>query len=66
MGDNHMWMMVLACGGGLLLLLILPTFGLSRNWSFGIAMAVMIGLHLLMMRGHSGNNNKEHKGGACH
>lgn len=57
--SNHMWMMVLACGGFFLLVLVLPLLGLSRNWSFGIAIAFMIGLHLWMMKGHS-NNHSNH------
>ena len=63
--SNHMWMMAIACGGALLLLLVLP--GLSKNWSVGISIAVMVGLHLWMMRGHSDHSpteHKEHKGGA--
>ena len=59
MKDNHtshMWLMALACGGALLLILVLPLLGLSKNWSVGIAIAVMIGLHLWMMRGHPHNH----------
>lgn len=60
-----MWMMALACGGALVLVLILPLFGVSKNWSLGISIAVMVGLHLWMMRGHSDkDNHKNHKGGA--
>ncbi len=65
--SSHMWMMVIACGGALLLILVLPLIGLSKNWSVGISIAVMVGLHLWMMRGHSDHNHtehKEHKGGA--
>lgn len=59
---NHMWMMVLACGGALLLIFVLPFFGLSKNWSAGISIAFMIGLHLWMMRGHSDHSHhKKHK-----
>ncbi len=61
---SHMWMMILACGGALLLILVLPLLGLSKNWSVGIAITVMIGLHLLMMRGHlNHSNHKKQKGG---
>jgi len=65
--SNHMWMMVIACGGAILLLLVLPLIGLSKNWSVGISIAVMVGLHLWMMRGHSDHKHtehKEHEGGA--
>ncbi len=61
---NHMWMMVLACGGAFLLLLVLPLIGLSKNWSVGISITVMVIIHLWMMRGHFDHgNHKEHKGG---
>lgn len=50
--SGHMWVMLLACGGAFLLILVLPVIGLSKNWSVGISIAFMIGLHLLMMRGH--------------
>ena len=61
---NHMWMMTIACGGAFLLFLVLPLVGLSKNWSVGISIAVMAGLHLWMMKGHSNNNYTKHKGGA--
>ena len=60
---SHMWLMVFACGGALLLLLVLPLLGISKNLSAGIAFAVMIGLHLLMMRSHSKHNHEKTKGG---
>lgn len=67
---NHMWLMALACGGAFLLILVLPLFGFSKNWSIGIAIAVMIGLHLWTMRGHSEHNHSENKStkmkGGCH
>ncbi|MDP3966417.1 MAG: hypothetical protein Q8Q04_02715 [archaeon] len=65
--SNHMWMMAIACGGALLLLLVLPVIGLSKNWAIGISIAVMGGLHLWMMREHSNSSNRKHsKGGNCH
>jgi len=60
---SHGLLMALACGGALLLILVLPLLGLSKNLSTGIAFAVMIGLHLLMMRGHSRHNQEKLKGG---
>lgn len=60
---NHMWMMVLACGGAFLLILVLPLLGLSKNWSVGISIAFMVVLHLWMMRGHSDHvRHKEGRG----
>ena len=63
---NHMWMMVIACGGALLLILLLPLLGISKGWSSGIAISLMIILHLwMMMKGHSNHSNhKEHNRGA--
>lgn len=62
---NHAWLMIIACGGALLLTFALPLFGVSKNWSIGIAILVMIGLHLWMMRGHSNHRkDNEFKGGA--
>ena len=56
---SHMWIMALACGGGLLLTFVLPFFGLSKNWSFGIAIVAMISLHLLLMRDpHENHKNR--------
>jgi hypothetical protein len=67
MNNNHMWLMILACGGAFLLILVLPFFGLSRSWSAGVGIFVMVGLHLWMMKGHSHNHNhlsnKRMKGG---
>ena len=59
---SHIWLMVLLFGGALLLILLLPLIGLSQNWVAGIAIVVMIIVHLLMMRGHFSHNHKEHKG----
>jgi len=58
--SSHIWMMALACGGALLLILVLPLLGLSKNWSVGISLAVMIGLHLWMMRDNSCHNPSKH------
>ena len=57
---SHGLLMALACGGALLLILVLPLLGLSKNLSTGIAFAVMIGLHLWIIQGHT--KCKEHKG----
>ncbi|MEK6829977.1 MAG: hypothetical protein AABY15_07715 [Nanoarchaeota archaeon] len=65
MNNNHMWLMALACGGAFLLILVLPLFGLARNWSTGIGIFAMVVLHLWMMKGHSHNhsNHTTEKGG---
>lgn len=65
---DSMWLMILSCGAAFLLVIILPYFGFSSNWSLGIAMGVMIGLHVLMMKnhGHVHNSSQKQKGGSCH
>ena len=64
---NHMWIMLVACGGAFLLTLILPAIGVSKNWSSGLAIGAMIGLHLLMMRRHSTSKpNTLNEKGRCH
>ena len=59
--SKHMWTMALACGGALLLILVLPFFGISKNYTAGIAIAVMIILHVWMMKGHLYHNYNKHK-----
>jgi Flp pilus assembly protein TadB len=62
---NHALLMIVACGGALILTLVLPLWGIPQNWSVGIALVVMIGLHFWMMGRHSNHhNNDAHKGGA--
>lgn len=62
--SNHMWTMALACGGALLLILVLPLIGLSQSWAVGIAIVVMVIMHLWMMKGHLTTNHKGHKRGS--
>ncbi len=60
--SNHLWVMVFACVGAFLLILVLPIIGLSQDLVAGIAIAAMIIAHIWMMQGHSAHNNhKKHK-----
>ena len=55
--SNHLWLMIIACGGAFLLTLVLPLIGLSKRWSVGISIAVMVGLHLWIMGRHSADKS---------
>ena len=60
MKDNHIshvLLMALACGGAVLLIVVLPFLGLPKNWSVGIAIAAMMLLHVWMMKEHSHNHS---------
>lgn len=52
---KHGMMMLIGCGGSVLLLLLLPAFGVSLGISFVVAFALMIGCHLFMGHDMSGN-----------
>lgn len=60
--SNNMWLMLLACGGAFLLILVLPIMGFPGTWSAGIAILAMVGLHAWMMKGHSKHSNSEEPG----
>ena len=57
---KHMIMMTLACIIPLAIIFVLPFFGISSKWATGLAVALMVFLHILMIRHHS-PKNKEHK-----
>ncbi|HIH31825.1 TPA: hypothetical protein HA235_03895 [Candidatus Woesearchaeota archaeon] len=66
MKHNHLLWMILACAIPLLIVLLLPVFGIKSNYSIIIAMVSMIVMHLFMMRDHrhkhdeaSDSNNKK-------
>lgn len=50
---NHMLKMAFACLVPLILILILPLIGISKGLSTIIAIALMILLHFIMMKGHT-------------
>lgn len=57
---NHALIHMLGCALPLLLIMILPAFGVSSNVSFFIFIVLMFGCHLFMMGGHGGHG--EHGG----
>ena len=58
---KHMWMMVLACGLPLLIILALPLFGIKGNFTW-IALIAMFAMHIFMMgMTHKGEDRVEGK-----
>lgn len=58
-GEGHsMWLMVLACAIPLLIIFLLPVFGISANYTW-VAIILMFALHLFMMGGHGGHEGHE-------
>lgn len=55
---NHMIWMALACIIPLLIVLLLPLFGIKNNYTIFIAMVLMIVMHIFMMKSHNHNNPK--------
>lgn len=49
---NHALVHMLGCAVPLLLIMILPSFGVSSNVSYFIFIVLMFGCHLFMLRGH--------------
>lgn len=56
MKNHGLWMMM-GCALPLLLIFILPIFGVRNNISLFIFIVLMFGCHLLMMGGHQGSHN---------
>jgi len=48
-----MFGMILACVIPLLLIFLLPFFGIRSNYTIFIAMILMVVIHLFMMKGHN-------------
>jgi len=60
---KHMWMMVLACAIPLVIILLIPSLGISGKWITILAVGLMIILHMVLMKDHSSIHDKKHKGG---
>ena len=67
---NHMLKMMLACAIPLLVISLLPVFGIKSDYTVFIFVALMIMCHLFMMSGHGHEHKKkdetkEGKHGKC-
>jgi uncharacterized membrane protein len=55
MGKNHSLWMIIGCALPLLLIFVLPFFGISGGGSLFIFIILMFACHLFMMGGHGGD-----------
>ena len=57
---NHWLWMIIGCGLPLLLIFLLPVFGIKSNTGFLLFMVLCFASHLFMMRNmdHTESNNK--------
>lgn len=54
---NHWFRMLIACAAPILLIFLLPLFGVTTNLTFFLFIAVFFFAHLFIMRGHSHVHN---------
>ncbi|MBL4697890.1 MAG: hypothetical protein JKX70_03555 [Phycisphaerales bacterium] len=57
---KHGLLMIGACVGPLVLLFLLPLFGISGNITLLVFIVLMFGGHLLMMKGHTHHHHESH------
>lgn len=63
---KHLVHMLIGCGLPMLLIFILPHFGISEGVTLGVFIVLILGCHLLMMRGHLGQHSDESAEGREH
>ncbi|PAW95159.1 hypothetical protein CKK33_17305 [Mucilaginibacter sp. MD40] len=51
--NKHLFWMIIGCTVPLLLIFLLPLFGITGNYSFLIFIVLMFGCHFMMMGRHS-------------
>lgn len=51
---SHTWKMLAGCLAPLLLIFVLPLFGVDESVSIWLFVILMFACHLFMMRGHHG------------
>ena len=59
MKKNHMLWMILACAIPLLIIILLPIFGIKSDYIAFISIILMFGAHLFMMSGHNHDEKDE-------
>ncbi len=57
---KHFLHMLIGCGLPMLLIFVLPLFGVSEGITLTVFMVLMLGCHLLMMRGHMSDHSDAH------
>ena len=58
---NKMFWMILACIIPLLVVILLPVFGIKNEFIAFIAIVLMFAVHLFMMDGHSDKKGDNHE-----
>ncbi len=56
---GHGLHMLIGCGLPLVLLIVLPKFGVSANLTMILAIVLMLGCHLFMGMGHRGRDREK-------
>ncbi len=56
MGKHSMWWMIVGCTVPLMLIFLLPLFGVTGNYSILIFIVAMFAFHLMMPMQHGGHN----------
>ncbi|MEZ6080398.1 MAG: hypothetical protein R3C56_33415 [Pirellulaceae bacterium] len=58
---KHFLHMLIGCGLPLALIFVLPLFGVSEGITMMTFIVLMLGCHLLMMRGHMTDHTHDHE-----
>lgn len=58
---NHWLLMLLACLAPILLIFLLPLFGVTTDFTFFLFLVIFFIAHLFMMRGHSHSRSGNHR-----
>ena len=56
---KHFLHMLIGCGLPMLLIFVLPLFGVSEAITMTVFIVLMLGCHLLMMRGHMSDHSND-------
>ena len=59
--NKHLFWMIIGCTVPLLLIFLLPLFGISGNYTFLIFIVAMFACHLMMPMHHEGREHEGHK-----
>ncbi|MEZ6100657.1 MAG: hypothetical protein R3E01_16940 [Pirellulaceae bacterium] len=57
---KHFLHMLIGCGLPMLLIFVLPLFGVSEGITMTVFIVLMLGCHLLMMRGRMADHSANH------
>ena len=63
---SHFWRMLLGCLVPMLLIFVLPLFGVSEGITLTVFIVLMLGCHLLMIPGHASSHHTRSTEGDHH